>query len=598
MRLADTIFLCLAFRLSGVNASVPRLSPSQKCEMFAGDDPANVDLRRLYCPVRSSAFLKVMLRNWTELAETEQIDGRWRLVLPYIIKPKYIDESVQFWKSRSPAGGKPATEEQWIGKIRPKIEEAVKFFEPTTVLFKEYFQSDIDSGRFENKHYIVISDFYDKHSSGCTSDVGPSEYQDYIEVDVERCREGHGLGKEYHPGLIAHELMHVLGFMHEHQRPDRDQYLDVKVSRWNSFDYVKRVDGKMLTPYDPESITHYGVNPFIKIKSNAPDLIPNIEMIGQLEKLSRLDIEQINANYPTMVTLEKMCINLQVAPGTVGDNGGGGFSVSVKLQDLDNLFNFTTPTSLSIGGDYEVCGYEKIPVPRIALNVEKVLVQPLSSDGVKIASFSVRTKVMNTENEKASYFVGPVHDIGGWWVDTDSDEAVYGPCVTGELCELSALDIQPVNSIHPMTLYKMCLNFQVSDNGADDGGGKFGVAVKLQDFDYIFRLYTPTKLAVGKAYEVCGHEHIPVPSLNIEKVFAQAYSSDGVKIASFSVRTHYKKRNSASNQLLFDLTVNEEVSYFTGSVHDNGGWWLDTNSDEALYGPCVTGELCQLVPVV
>jgi len=423
MRLADTIFLCLAFRLSGVNASVPRLSPSQKCEMFAGDDPANVDLRRLYCPVRSSAFLKVMLRNWTELAETEQIDGRWRLVLPYIIKPKYIDESVQFWKSRSPAGGKPATEEQWIGKIRPKIEEAVKFFEPTTVLFKEYFQSDIDSGRFENKHYIVISDFYDKHSSGCTSDVGPSEYQDYIEVDVERCREGHGLGKEYHPGLIAHELMHVLGFMHEHQRPDRDQYLDVKVSRWNSFDYVKRVDGKMLTPYDPESITHYGVNPFIKIKSNAPDLIPNIEMIGQLEKLSRLDIEQINANYPTMVTLEKMCINLQVAPGTVGDNGGGGFSVSVKLQDLDNLFNFTTPTSLSIGGDYEVCGYEKIPVPRIALNVEKVLVQPLSSDGVKIASFSVRTKVMNTENEKASFFVGPGHDIGG-------------RCPGGGVCEL------------------------------------------------------------------------------------------------------------------------------------------------------------------
>ena len=106
--------------------------------------------------------------------------------------------------------------------------------------------------------------------------------------------------------------MASLGFLHEHQRKDRDQFLIVKAPYNGAYDYDIDQRGRHLTAYDPESITHYGVNNYIKINRAHP-ASTDMTLIGQREKLSTLDIQQINMNYPLKVRLSRLvrdhCVN-------------------------------------------------------------------------------------------------------------------------------------------------------------------------------------------------------------------------------------------------------------------------------------------------
>lgn len=65
--------------------------------------------------------------------------------------------------------------------------------------------------------------------------------------------------------MPAHELGHVLGFAHEHQRWDRDDYLtvhydNIKVGRAPDYDWIARTNWLVSSlPYDYESIMHYRI---------------------------------------------------------------------------------------------------------------------------------------------------------------------------------------------------------------------------------------------------------------------------------------------------------------------------------------------------
>ncbi|KAJ3606030.1 hypothetical protein NHX12_028073 [Muraenolepis orangiensis] len=69
------------------------------------------------------------------------------------------------------------------------------------------------------------------------------------------------VGKLCSVGNVAHEILHALGFHHEHTRDDRDQYITIfqnNIMNGLARNFVKR-DGKTFgLPYDSASILHYG----------------------------------------------------------------------------------------------------------------------------------------------------------------------------------------------------------------------------------------------------------------------------------------------------------------------------------------------------
>lgn len=57
-----------------------------------------------------------------------------------------------------------------------------------------------------------------------------------------------------------HEMMHALGFRHEHVRHDRDDYIIIfwgNIKRGRESNFQKRSNDMSVGPYDYDSIMHY-----------------------------------------------------------------------------------------------------------------------------------------------------------------------------------------------------------------------------------------------------------------------------------------------------------------------------------------------------
>lgn len=131
-------------------------------------------------------------------------------------------------------------------------------------------------------------------SKGCNSNIGalwtrPSQLS---------------LGLRCNLGSIAtHELGHLLGFAHEQNRPDRDQYINIL---WENVDpahhkiFIKQnhwIFHTFGTPYDYNSIMHYGRYHFSK--NGEPTMVsrdPKIKWFGSRYP-SKLDIKEMNLLY-------------------------------------------------------------------------------------------------------------------------------------------------------------------------------------------------------------------------------------------------------------------------------------------------------------
>jgi hypothetical protein len=101
--------------------------------------------------------------------------------------------------------------------------------------------------------------FVQKTGEGCWSKVGMQEYgPQAMNLQDPGC---------WYEDIIAHELGHTFGMLHEQSRPDRDGYVtilwqNIEAGREHNFDRI--VDGLTLGPYDFGSLMHYRRDDFAK----------------------------------------------------------------------------------------------------------------------------------------------------------------------------------------------------------------------------------------------------------------------------------------------------------------------------------------------
>ncbi|KAL8601480.1 hypothetical protein ACOMHN_000422 [Nucella lapillus] len=143
------------------------------------------------------------------------------------------------------------------------------------------------------------------NGNGCASNVGMS--RDPQEVVLSRgCRI---------KGVVIHELGHVLGFNHEHTRPDRDNYVRIRWENiprdieYNFHRYTWAVVRDLGVPYDYLSIMHYGKDAF---SGNGRVTIETRDkqyqnLIGNRRGLSFRDIKSANILYNCRPSSDQGC---------------------------------------------------------------------------------------------------------------------------------------------------------------------------------------------------------------------------------------------------------------------------------------------------
>ncbi|XP_055770225.1 dorsal-ventral patterning tolloid-like protein 1, partial [Salvelinus fontinalis] len=206
----------------------------------------------------------VVVKNRVPRAATSRAERIWPGgVIPYII------------------GG------NFTGSQRAMFKQAMRHWEKLTcVTFME---------KTEEESYIVFT----YRPCGCCSYVG---------------RRGNGpqaisIGKNCDKfGIVVHELGHVIGFWHEHTRPDRDDHVTIirdNIQPGQEYNFLKMEPGEVNSlgePYDFDSIMHYARNTFSRgmfLDTILPSRDENgiRPAIGQRTRLSKGDITQARKLY-------------------------------------------------------------------------------------------------------------------------------------------------------------------------------------------------------------------------------------------------------------------------------------------------------------
>lgn len=178
--------------------------------------------------------------------------------------------------------------------------DAVESYAPC-VTFRE--KTDLDEDYLVIKADSIMGD--DDRSGStrwlCYSAVGRQGGPQLMSLATPECM---------HKGTIMHELLHVLGFVHEQTRPDRDNYVkinwdNVAQVNWKNFQsYPTPEVERFGQPYDYKSIMHYDAYAFARDK-RVPSIEPlsddvALQDLGSAKRSSSLtdiDVYKLNKYY-------------------------------------------------------------------------------------------------------------------------------------------------------------------------------------------------------------------------------------------------------------------------------------------------------------
>jgi len=297
-------------------------------------------------------------------------------------------------------------------------------------------------------------------------------YPNYIDfVEAQQCASWVGFqntgaqsiytGDRCSEGSMIHEIGHALGLLHEHTRPDRDNFVSINWDNINpdkthNFDILE--NAIPLGDYDYDSIMHYGTHFFSDQGGQTITPLQNVSgVVGQREYISPGDASAVRKLYESEFSLvaspaseivlnnTQAILDLHVTNNT--DMGANNMSLRTEVPAGVELISFSSSNwtcyQPSAGADVDCTS------PVLAANANTQVSLNLSTPS------SIGTIQFNSE-------------LASETIDTDLSNNQDKSSVQVTATE----DDVPVQVVTPEPVIAAA---KVSSGGSSGGGGAFGL---------------------------------------------------------------------------------------------------------------------------
>ncbi|XP_076825492.1 uncharacterized protein LOC143471045 isoform X2 [Clavelina lepadiformis] len=345
---------CIEIRRSSTNGLQRNTCPEVECDfdvsLCSFPCPFGYEMDRDRCPVSCKCAVDTnSFQGDIQIDETQ---------LPRFLKAYgYVDEDEEFLLqvgTAAPINKYNPVNIRWNEDVEDRrfliyfaMDDKIKSNKAAVSAIKIAHDKFEEGSCFKFLPYLPSSDSpYIKYvrDSGCWSDLGK---QSWAAETGQKLSIGPGCEYWF---IIAHELLHTFGFDHEQCRPDRDGYIKVI---WENVLDAYRAHYRVMnvkyvvdlgSPYDFDSIMHYGKYGFTRNGEATVEKLPGTKTKGVPDhrlELSEEDINELNTLY---------CKNLKISN-----------SVSIRWSDIGpygqctcrSVFAFAKRTC--IGGTFIQC---------------------------------------------------------------------------------------------------------------------------------------------------------------------------------------------------------------------------------------------------